>query len=128
MQFTLVAGVAIAAIVAAIIYYVNRRYATSLRLSSGHDILQGFCFTAVAAVVPGVVYTAIEGTHPDHLVWWGVALATALGSLFFISYDNQRPAWLLFDSDWVRVWGFVLVVSLLGYGLLLRGDKIDLYV
>src|SRR5271165_3005716 len=86
----LLAGI-VAAAVAAVLYYFNRRLGAEHRALR---ITRAACYVAVAAVIPAVVYLVIDFEHSTHLFWWGMVLAVLLALLFFATLNSEAP-WAL---------------------------------
>ncbi|HEV3258672.1 MAG TPA: hypothetical protein VG013_17485, partial [Gemmataceae bacterium] len=109
MPPALVVGI-VAAAAAALFYYLSQRF------DPGHRVLSSVCYTAVAALIPPVVYTVIEFEHLHRLWWWGTALAAVLALRFVVTRDRQVPWAISFGARGLRVWIFILLGSVAGYG------------
>ncbi|HLN29133.1 MAG TPA: hypothetical protein VK395_15395 [Gemmataceae bacterium] len=118
MLFALLFGSAAAAVLA---YFASRRF------ESEHHILRAACYTAVAALIPPLVYTLIEFKQLDAVYWWAVPLAALLALLFFLTRDSQLPWAVSYGVRGLRVWVFVLLASAAGYGAMLRYTQADWY-
>jgi hypothetical protein len=102
-------------------------FALSRRFEPDYAVLRAICFTLAASFIPPVVYALIDFKHPDHLFWWGLALAAVLALLMLAARESHNSWTISFGVRGLRVWIGILLASLAIYGPLLRYHEIDWY-
>ncbi len=111
----------VAAAAVALAYYLTHRLDPERRL------VPAICYTAVAALIPSVVYKLIEFEHFEQVLWWSMGLTAVLALLFLVTRASEVPWAISFGQRGLRIWIFILLASAAGYGALLRYDRADWY-